>query len=56
MLSLMVSDFGFGFSTTPREDPLQLISKFGRRPQPRIDAAGDVTNRTRNMPVPLYRG
>src|SRR5277367_3420742 len=37
-------DSTFGFSATPLKDSLQLTSEFGRRPQPRIDAACEVRN------------
>jgi hypothetical protein len=38
------SDFVFGFSTTPPENPRQRISEFGRGLRPRVDATGGVGN------------
>jgi hypothetical protein len=38
------SDFVFGFSTIPPENPLQRISEFARGAQPRVDATVGVGN------------
>jgi hypothetical protein len=42
--SSQTADFVFGFSPKAPEDPLQLVSEFGRGQEPRGDATGRLAN------------